>query len=68
MAFLQPDKTLNWNGLKGYQYYLEQHNVNGIAIPTQKRAKTVGITVHNTEAISCASGDRKSTRLNSSHP
>lgn len=56
MAFLQPDKILNWNGLKGYQYYLEQHNVNGIAIPTQKRTKTVGITVHNTEAINCASG------------
>lgn len=56
MAFLQPDKTLNWNGLKGYQYYIEQHNVNGIAIPTQKRTKTIGITVHNTEAINCASG------------
>lgn len=39
MAFLQPDKTLNWNGLKGYQYYLEQHNVNGIAIPTQKELR-----------------------------
>lgn len=39
MAFLQPDKILNWNGLKGYQYYLEQHNVNGIAIPTQKELR-----------------------------
>ena len=55
MAFLKPDKTLNWNGVKGYQYYLKDHNANNIDLPLNKRKKTVGVTVHNTPTISCSS-------------
>lgn len=52
---LSPDKTYNANGLKVNEYLLTKHNPNRIIMPTPNRKKTVGVTIHNTEAISVAS-------------
>lgn len=53
---LTPDKTFTWNGLKVYEYLLTNHNPYGIAMPGYNLpAVPLGVTVHNTEAISVAS-------------
>ena len=53
---LTPDKTFTWNGLKVYEYLLTNHNPNNIDMPGYNLpAVPLGVTVHNTEAISVAS-------------
>ena len=51
---LSPDKVETWNGLKVNKYFINEHNVNGIDLPSRKMTP-MGITVHNTGAISVAS-------------
>ena len=55
MAILEPDTTYNWNGLKVNEYLLTKHNINKIDMPTIAMSNPIGITVHNTEAISASS-------------
>ena len=52
---LTADKTYTWNGLKVYEYLLTNHNPYGIDMPyANLPAVPLGVTVHNTEAISVA--------------
>lgn len=55
MSILNPDNTYTWNGLKVKEYLLTKHNPNKIAMPNRKRVETLGITIHNTEAITVSS-------------
>lgn len=55
MAILEPDTTYNWNGLKVNEYLLTEHNINKIDMPTIAMSNPIGITVHNTEALSVSS-------------
>lgn len=56
MAILDPDVTYTWNGLKVKEYLLTKHNPNRIDMPTIALPNTpLGVTVHNTGAISIAS-------------
>lgn len=55
MAYLTPDETFSWNGLKIKKYLLTQHNVNKIAMPTSALISPIGVTVHNTPAIKVSS-------------
>jgi len=52
---LTADRTYTWNGLKVYEYLLTNHNPYGIDMPyANLPAVPLGVTVHNTEAISVA--------------
>ena len=55
MAILKPDVTYNWNGLKINEYLLTKHNINKIDMPTIAMSNPIGVTVHNTGAISVSS-------------
>lgn len=56
MAILNPDATYTWNGLKVNEYLLTRHNPNRIDMPSVTLPTTpLGVTIHNTEAISTAS-------------
>lgn len=55
MAILKPTKTSNWNGLKVNEFLLTVNNPNKISMPTIAMPKPIGITVHNTPAISVSS-------------
>lgn len=51
-TYLQPDNTIMiWNTLPVYQYYIINHNVNKISMPSKRTKKLKGITVHNTDWI-----------------
>ena len=57
MAILRPDTTTTLNEVKINEYLLTRHNPNRIAMPSvSMEGKVIGITVHNTEWISVASG------------
>ena len=56
MAFLKPDKITVINGVTVKQFILTEHNDNKIQMPHGERKKTVAITIHNTDAITPASG------------
>lgn len=57
MAILRPDTTTTLNGVKINEYLLTKHNPNRIDMPSvSMEGKVIGITVHNTEWISVASG------------
>ncbi len=57
MAFLQPDKTSTLNGLIVKEYLLTNHNPYNIIMPSIQLPKTpLGITIHNTDWITTASG------------
>ena len=61
MAFLNPDKTYDVNGVTVKEYLLTNHNPNGIAMPTAALpTKPIGITVHNTDWIATANGTHPS--------
>lgn len=61
MAFLNPDKTYNANGVTVKEYLLTNHNPNRIAMPTVALpTKPIGITVHNTDWIATANGTHPS--------
>ncbi len=57
MAILRPDTTTSLNGVKINEYLLTRHNPNRIAMPSvSMEGKVIGVTVHNTDWISVASG------------
>lgn len=58
MAFLKPDKTEVWNGVKVNKYFLTEHNPCKISMPQTPMPdyKKLGITIHNTDRISVANG------------
>ena len=57
MAFLNPDKTYDANGVTVKEYLLTSHNPNRIAMPTAALpTKPIGITIHNTDWIVAAQG------------
>ena len=57
MAILRPDTTTTLNGVRINEYLLTKHNPNRIDMPSVSMAgKIIGVTVHNTDWISVASG------------
>ena len=56
--FLVPDKTEVWNGVKVNKYFITDHNVNKISMPTTPMPdnKKSGTTIHNTDVIDIAAG------------
>ena len=57
MAILRPDTTTTLNGVKINEYLLTKHNPNHIDMPSvSMESKVIGVTVHNTDWISVASG------------
>ena len=57
MAILKPDTTTTMNGVTVNEYLLTKHNPNHIAMPSASmEGKIIGVTVHNTDWISVASG------------
>lgn len=51
MAFLQPDKVYNANGVTVKEYLLTVHNPVMIAMPSARTKPLLGVTIHNTDAI-----------------
>ena len=57
MTILRPDATTTLNGVKINEYLLTKHNLNHIDMPSVSMArKIIGVTVHNTDWITVASG------------
>lgn len=57
MTILRPDATTTLNGVKINEYLLTKHNPNHIDMPSVSMAgKIIGVTVHNTDWITVASG------------
>lgn len=57
MAILKPDKTTTLGGVTVNEYLLTKHNPNHIAMPSASmEGKIIGVTIHNTDWISVASG------------
>ena len=57
MAILRPDTATTLNGVKINEYLLTKHNPNHIDMPSvSMEGKVIGVTVHNTDWISIASG------------
>ena len=57
MAILKPDTTTTMNGVTVNEYLLTKHYPNHIAMPSASmEGKIIGVTVHNTDWISVASG------------
>lgn len=45
---LTPDRTFNLNGVRVNEYYIENHNVNNLPLPTKRTYALKGVTIHNT--------------------
>ena len=57
MAILKPDKTTNFGDVTVNEYLLTKHNPNRIDMPSAfMEGKIIGVTIHNTDWISVASG------------
>lgn len=57
MAILKPDGTSTLNRVKINEYLLTKHNPNHIDMPSASmEGKIIGVTIHNTDWISVASG------------
>lgn len=57
MAILKPDRTTILGGVTVNEYLLTKHNPNHIAMPSvSMEGKIIGVTIHNTDWISVASG------------
>lgn len=57
MAILKPDKTTTIGGVTVNEYLLTKHNPNRIDMPSASmEGKVIGVTIHNTDWISTASG------------
>ena len=57
MTILRPDTSTALNGVKINEYLLTKHNPNHIDMPSvSMEGKVIGVTVHNTDWISVASG------------
>ena len=64
MAILKPDTTTTMNGVTVNEYLLTKHNPNRIAMPSASmEGKIIGVTVHNTDWISVASGTTPAERI-----
>ena len=50
-TYLKPDKTYIWNNVPINQYFITEHNINKIAMPSKRSKKLLGITIHNTDWI-----------------
>ena len=56
-TYLTPDKTTTLGGVTVKEYLLTKHNPNKIDMPTASMdGKVIGVTIHNTDWISVASG------------
>ena len=60
MGFLQADKKYVANGVTVNEYLLTKHNPNGIDMPWAELKEIIGVTIHNTDWISTASGTHPS--------
>ena len=60
MAFLVPDREYTANGVKVNEYLLTKHNPNNIDMPWAEIKDLIGITIHNTDWITTASGTHPS--------
>ena len=57
MAILKPDNKTTFGGVTVNEYLLTKHNPNRIDMPSvSMEGKVIGVTVHNTDWISVASG------------
>lgn len=56
MAILTPDKTFDLGGVRVNEFLLTKHNPNHIPMPSGTMTNVIGVTIHNTDWISCASG------------
>lgn len=57
MAILKPDKTTTLGDVSVHEYLLTKHNPNRIDMPSvSMEGKIIGVTIHNTDWISTASG------------
>ena len=57
MTILRPDTSTTLNGVRINEYLLTKHNPNRIDMPSVSMAgKIIGVTVHNTDWITVASG------------
>lgn len=57
MAILKPDNTSTLGGVTVNEFLLTKHNLNHIDMPSvSMEGKVIGVTVHNTDWISVASG------------
>lgn len=57
MTILRPDATTTFGGVTVNEYLLTKHNPNHIDMPSASMAgKIIGVTVHNTDWITVASG------------
>ena len=50
-TYLKPDKSYVWNSVPVNQYFITEHNVNKIAMPSKRTKRLLGITIHNTDWI-----------------
>ena len=55
MAYLKPDRTFDFGGVKVNEYLLTKHNPNHISMPTETMTNVIGVTIHNTDWISVSS-------------
>lgn len=60
MGFLQADKKYVACGVTVNEYLLTKHNPNGIAMPGYEMKDIIGVTIHNTDWITTASGTHPS--------
>jgi len=60
MGFLQADKKYVACGVTVNEYLLTKHNPNNIAMPGYEMNDVIGVTIHNTDWISTASGTHPS--------
>ena len=50
-TYLKPDKSYVWNSVPVNQYFITEHNVNKIAMPSKRTKRLLGVTIHNTQWI-----------------
>lgn len=50
--YLKPDKSYIWNDVPVKQYFITEHNINKISMPSKRTKPLKGITIHNTNWIS----------------
>ena len=50
--YLKPDKSYIWNDVPVNQYFITEHNINKISMPSKRTKPLKGITIHNTNWIS----------------
>jgi N-acetylmuramoyl-L-alanine amidase len=60
MGFLQADKKYVANNVTVNEFLLTKHNPNGIAMPSAQLSEVIGVTIHNTDWITTASGTHPS--------